>query len=288
MEYIIGKAAGFCYGVKRAVDGAREEIVNNNKKIYCLGEIVHNKEVTKDLEKLGIEFIDNILEIKEKNSVTLIRAHGIPNQTYKDFKSNNLEIKDYTCPNVLKIHEIAEKYSKDGYYIILLGSKAHPENIGTISFCGENKSIIEEIEDTYSAVSNIKKIKINKVLLISQTTYSLNKFYRIEEILKSELNNNVELKVKNTICKATEIRQKETQSLAKNVDAMVIIGGKNSSNTRKLYEIAKENCLIVQSVETLKDINESKLSNCKKIGIMAGASTPNKSIEDVCNKIRKL
>lgn len=284
MEILVGKTAGFCYGVKRAVDGAKNEIKEAKGSIYCLGEIVHNKQVIETLEKEGITFIEDIEDAKGK---TIIRAHGVPEKIYKEAEKRNIELKDYTCPNVLKIHKIAEEYSQKGYYVFLCGSKKHPENIGTISYCKNNSYIIEKEEDTIKALEQLEKTGIEKLLVISQTTYSLEKFYIIEEIIKNELPKNIELVVKNTICRATELRQKETEEISKKVDSMIIIGGKNSSNTKKLYEIALKNCKNTICIETKDELEEKLYKGSNKIGIMAGASTPQKSIDEVVNILNK-
>lgn len=284
MEIIVGKTSGFCYGVKRAVEGAENEIKETKGSIYCLGEIVHNKQVIKELEKKGMTFIENIDEAKGK---TIIRAHGISKEIYKEAEQRNIKLEDYTCPNVSKIHKIAEEYSKKGYYIFLCGSKKHPENIGTISYCKENSYIIEKEDDTIKALELLERSEIKKLLVISQTTYSLEKFYIIEEIIKNELPKDIELVVKNTICKATELRQKETEEISKKVDSMIIIGGKNSSNTKKLYEIASKNCNMTICIETKDELKKDLYKNSKKIGIMAGASTPQKSIDEVINILNK-
>ena len=287
MEIIVGKTAGFCYGVERAVEGAKKELENTNKKVYCLGEIVHNKEVVKDLEKRGIEFISVPEEVKEKNSKTIIRAHGIPEETYEKCDNQNIKIVDFTCPNVLKIHEIAEDYNKKGYYIILVGTKNHPENIGTISFCGETMSVIEQVEDTFKAIEELKLSNKNKCLVMAQTTYHLGRFKQIEEILKKELPKDIELEIRNTICMATELRQKETKQISKEVDKMIIIGGKNSSNTKKLYEIAEKNCKEAMCIETKEELTKQDIFGYDKIGIMAGASTPKESIKNVVDMIEE-
>lgn len=285
MEIIVGKTAGFCYGVKRAVEGAEKEISKSNEQIFCLGEIVHNKQVVENLEKQGIKFIENIEESKGK---TIVRAHGIAKQVEEKAKKLDIELLDYTCPNVLKIHDIVDKYSKQGYYIFLLGTKNHPETIGTISYCGKSMYVIEKENDVFKALEQFGKSKKQKLLLISQTTYKLENFYIIEEIVKNELPRNIELEVKNTICKATEQRQIETEDIANQVEYMIIIGGKNSSNTKKLYEIAKENCKNSICIETSKEMNLEEIKKYEKIGIMAGASTPNESITEVYKKIKEL
>ena len=162
-----------------------------------------------------------------------------------------------------------------------MGNKQHPEVIGTISYCGNNYSVIEKEDDVFKALDRFKKSKFKKLLLISQTTYSLEKFYKIEEIINNELEKNIEIIIKNTICRATELRQKETDEISKKVDYMIIIGGVNSSNTRKLFDIAKNNCENCVCIETAIELNLQDCIKYNKIGIMAGASTPKKSIEEV-------
>ena len=277
MEIIIGKTSGFCAGVANAVKGATEEIANTNGDIYCLGELVHNRDVTKKLEEKGLKFIEDIGEAKGK---TIIRAHGIAKEIYEKAKEQNIEIKDLTCPKVLKIHNIAEEYSSNGYYIFLVGNKNHPETIGTYSFCGTNSYIIENIDDLESAFDNLKKSNKNRLLVIVQTTYSVKKFEEICKKIQLANLQNIEIEIKNTICLATELRQKETDELSKNVDAMLIIGGKNSSNTKKLYEVANKNCDNVFLIENKNEIDLSELKDFNKIGIMAGASTPKYVIEE--------
>ena len=288
MEVILGKSAGFCYGVRRAVEGAKEELKKSKgKTVFCLGEIVHNKQVVDNLKNQGMEFIENIKDAKEK---AIIRAHGVERDIYKLAKTMKINIRDFTCPNVLKIHKIADEYRKKGYYIFLIGSKNHPENIGTLSFCGDNVSVIEEKEDVENAIENFYKSGINKLLVILQTTYSVEKFKEIECLLKEELEKNtdkkIKLVIKNTICYATELRQKETEDIAKKVDYMIIIGGKNSSNTKKLYEIGNTYCKNCVCIESPKELDLNLINAFSKVGVMAGASTPQDVIEEVVNLIK--
>ena len=278
MEVIVGKNAGFCYGVKRAVDGAREEL-GRGKDIYCLGDIVHNNHVVENLKKQGMKFIDKIEESKGK---TIIRAHGISKEVYQKAKDMNIEIKDLTCPSVLKIHKIAKEYAENGYYIILTGKENHPEIIGIESYCGDKYSIITDKEELAIILNKIKDEP--NVLLISQTTYSSKKFDEIADFLNKEIKNN--LVIKKTICPATEIRQKETADIARQVDLMIIIGGKKSSNTKKLYDISCAFCKNVVYIENAEDFNIDNYKNIEKIGIMAGASTPHEQIEKVKGCIR--
>ena len=280
MELIVGKTAGFCFGVKNAVDNTIKEL-NNNKNIYCLGELVHNKQVTDELEKKGVKFIDNISEAKGK---VIIRAHGISKSIYEKAKNLNLDIIDLTCPKVLQIHKIAEDFCKRGYYIFLIGKASHPETIGTISFCGKNSYIIETEDDIQNAVNKYKSSKCVKAMSISQTTYSVEKFKAITQKLKEQIET---LEIKNTICMATKLRQEETKEIAKDVNLMIIIGGKNSSNSNKLYDIAKKYCHKVLFIENANELERQKLKNIDRVGIMAGASTPKKSIDEVVDILQK-
>lgn len=273
MKVIIGKNAGFCYGVRRAVDGAKKEL-ERNKKVFCLGELVHNKEVVNSLEEKGLITIDNI---EKAEGTCIIRAHGEPKETYDLAKKLNINLVDFTCPNVLKNHKLVQEYYKNGYYTILLGTSTHPENIGTISYCDGYGTCID-IEELENVLEEINQKEIEKIFVLAQTTYSIKKFEECSKKIKEKLNSK-EIEIKNTICNATEIRQKETEELSKKVDYMIIVGGKNSSNTKKLYDIAKSNCDNVALVEKIPEINLKELEIYDKVGIMAGASTPNESFE---------
>ena len=284
MDIIVGKTAGFCFGVKRAVEGSLKEASKNSEKVYCLGELVHNKEVINKLENSGIVVITNIEEIKEEKAKLIIRAHGIDKRIYDKANQKKINIIDFTCPLVSKIHNIAEEYKGKGYYIFLVGSKTHPEIIGTASHCGENYSIVETVNGIGSEINKLLNTKLNNLLVIVQTTFSTEKFEIIKKIIKEKIDSKVNLVIKNTICHATEQRQSETEDLSKQVELMIIIGGKNSSNTRKIYEIAKKHTKSLL-IETSKEIDLKKLKNYNKVGIMAGTSTPIEIINDVINKL---
>lgn len=286
MEIIVGKTAGFCYGVKRAIDGVKEESKNN--KLFCIGEIVHNRQVIEDLQNKGVNFVEDISKVHDAKSKVAIRAHGVKKEIYEIANKNKIDIIDYTCPNVLRIHEIAKEYAEKGFYIILCGKKEHPENIGTISYCGKNYSVIQDEKELKEALKRFEKTNIKKLLVISQTTFSLKKFTLIEQAIKEELKDEENIIIKNTICRATELRQKETEELSKKVDLMIIIGGKNSSNTIKLYEIAQKYCENSICIETADELQIEKISKYEKIGVMAGASTPKESIDNVIKKLEKV
>ena len=284
MEYIVGKTAGFCYGVKNAVEKS-EKALENEKPIYCLGEIVHNKNVVKDLENKGIIFIDDLKQNLEKRR-TIIRAHGIAKEVYTQADKMGIDLIDLTCPKVLKIHKIVSEYNEKEYYIFLVGSKKHPEIIGTASFCGDDVSIIENIDDINISIDNFKKSNRKKLAIVVQTTFSLQKFTEITESIKKKFENFENIEVVNTICNATKIRQEETEELSKKVDCMIIVGGKNSSNTKKLYEISKKNCNNTICVEEVNEIDKGVLKQGNIVGIMAGASTPQCSINSVIELVK--
>ena len=281
MEIILGRTAGFCYGVKNAVSNAEEKL-KEYKNLYCLGELVHNGQVIKKLENLGLKVIE---ELEFTDNKVIIRAHGISKEVYNKAKQMNIELLDFTCPKVSKIHDIAQEYSDSGYYIFLIGGRKHPETLATISFCGENSYIIEEEEQIMEGINLLKKSNIKKLLIIVQTTFSIEKFNKFIEIIKENVGEDIKIDIKNTICSATKIRQEETEEISKEVDCMIIIGGKNSSNTKKLYDIAKKKCVNTFIIETKDEIEKKQIENFDKIGIMAGASTPMESINEVIEKI---
>ena len=302
MEIILGKMAGFCYGVNNAVTKAEEYVKNNrNKKIYCLGELVHNGQVVKKLEEAGLmNWYNELPDGFEKEATVIIRAHGEPKSTYEFMKNNNIEILDLTCPNVVAIHKLVEDSIEKGFYIFLIGQKSHPEAIGTHGFCKGNCSIIENEEDIDSAFAEISNKGKDKILVVAQTTFSLEKFYKICEDIQNQVNdyNNkvnyehgkseITLQIKNTICNATKLRQEETENISKDVNYMIIIGGKNSSNTKKLYDIALKNCksILIESYQELTNEYLAELKTCDKVGITAGASTPRESIDEVIKYIK--
>lgn len=286
MEIIIGKTAGFCFGVANAVNKTTK-ILSEKDNISCLGELVHNKQVTKELETKGLKIIENLYEAKEN---VIIRSHGVEKETYDNAKKAGINVIDLTCPKVLKIHNIVEEYSDKGYYILLIGKTSHPEIIGTISYCGENSDIIEDESQVKEKLEKFYKSNTNKLLVVAQTTFSLDKFGKIITLVEDEIkkHENIQLEIKRTICDATRLRQEETKEIASKVDMMIIIGGKHSSNTNKLYEISKKFCNNCILVETKEEIDLQKVCEFKKIGIMAGASTPQTSIEAVVEILNKV
>lgn len=280
MEVIVGKNCGFCAGVKYSISKAEEELLKNNGNLDCLGELIHNKQVVSSLENKGLRTIDSINDAKNK---VVIRAHGASKETYDLANEKHIELIDLTCPKVLKIHKTVESFSKNNYFIFLFGIKDHPETIGTISFCGNNSYIIENENDIQNAFNKLYESKIKKVLIISQTTFSVSLFNEFTKMITEALDYSYEVHIERSICDATNLRQQETDEIASVVELMIIIGGKNSSNTKKLYEISIKKCKNVLFIQTKDDLDINYLKNFNKIGIMAGASTPGYIIEEIYN-----
>ena len=261
MEVILAKNNGFCFGVKNALDKSLDLVGDN---IYFLGELVHNKETIKAIEGIG-KIVSDIEDVPD-GATLVVRAHGVSTDIYKRVRDKKLKIVDLTCPKVRKIHEMVEQYNN--HFIIIIGKKDHPEILGTISFAKRYVLISneDEIDDLYEEIDNYK----DKIYVFSQTTFSKEKYDKIVEKLKNTFY--CEFEFVSCICPTTEIRQKEVERLSKEVDLMIIIGGKNSSNTNKLYEIAVKNtdCLLIENED---EIDIEKVKKYNKVGISSGAST---------------
>ena len=284
MEVVIGKMAGFCAGVENAVKKA-EECIKEKENVYCLGELVHNKQVIEELEKKGMKTVETLEEIPEW-AIVIFRAHGEPEKRYEEAKQKKLEIKDLTCGKVTVIHRKVEK-EKANSFIIILGKKKHPEVIGTKGFAGSNSYVVESEDDILDAYMEYEKTNLGRVYVVGQTTISSKKFDDLAiEIEKNFIE--ADVIIDKTICNATEVRQKETEEMSKKFHTMIIIGGKNSSNTKELVKIAEKNCQNVYAIETVDEIKNINFSNCESIGIMAGASTPKESILNVKEYLENL
>lgn len=275
MEIILAKSAGFCFGVKLAVDCVYEK--SKEDKIYTYGPIIHNKNVVKDLEKQGVEIIENLE--RDINGKVIIRSHGVPPSVYKLLEQKNIEYVDCTCPFVKKIHRIVDENYKQGKRVIIIGNKNHPEIIGINGFCDNTALIANSIEE----FNNLDIENNKEYILVSQTTFDITVF---EKLLQGIKNNNI--KVFNTICSATNDRQKEALELSKQVDYMIVLGDTSSSNTQKLYEICKKNCENTYLCETIKDLQLNNFKKNVKIGITAGASTPPAIIKEALNKMNEM
>ena len=280
MNVIIGKTSGFCNGVSYTVKTAEEAI--KNEKIYCLGEIVHNERVINDLEKNGMITIKNIDEAPN-NSKVIIRAHGELKETYDKALQKNIDILDLTCG---KIKAIRVKISKrvDDHFIVIIGKKQHPESLGVLSFSGNNSLIIEDFEDIDKNIEIINGSSMNKIYIVSQTTFNADKYDKLVDYLKSLTEKDII--IDKTICDATSKRQNETKELSKKVNTMIIVGGRKSSNTKELELIAKEYCSNVLLVQNKDDINIENIIG-ENVGIMAGASTPNIVVDEIVDKLNR-
>lgn len=277
----MAQTAGFCFGVKRAVDTVYKEI-EKGEKIYTYGPIIHNEEVVSDLKNRGVGVIETADEIANiHNSTVIIRSHGVPKKIYELIEKSGNQIVDATCPFVKKIHNIVEKASNANEKVIVIGSKNHPEVIGIIGWCNEDNPaiVVENAEEA-------EKITINageKINIVSQTTFRHSKFQELVEIFSKK---GYDVNVVNTICNATAERQEEARKIAASVDAMIVIGDSKSSNTQKLYEICSRECEFTQYVQTKDNLVFDSKESLSRVGITAGASTPNKIIEEVQNYVR--
>ncbi|NCC15045.1 MAG: bifunctional 4-hydroxy-3-methylbut-2-enyl diphosphate reductase/30S ribosomal protein S1 [Clostridia bacterium] len=267
----LAKSAGFCFGVKRAIEMAYKQI-ENNEKTYSYGPLIHNKEVTGDLEKKGLAIIESLDTMKEGS--VLVRSHGVGKEIYDALEEKGLQIVDGTCPFVKKIHMIVKEHHDLNKGVIIAGSSQHPEVIGINGWCENDAQMIETPEE--AAALELQEGK--KYILVVQTTFRRSRFDEIVEELKKK---NIRLEVFNTICSATEERQAEAVSLSKKVDKMIVIGDKKSSNTQKLVEICRKNCKNTVHIETICDLVLNNFSKDDKIGITAGASTPPAIIKEV-------
>ena len=281
MEVIRAKTAGFCFGVKRAVDMVYQQVEENKKtKIYTYGPIIHNEEVINDMKQKGVEIIRNEEELNEIHSgIVIIRSHGVPRNVQCMLENKGLTCVDATCPFVKKIHRIVEEESKSGKHIIIIGDANHSEVQGIKGWSETDVTVIktEEEAEAFVAPTNME------ICVVSQTTFNYNKFKYLVEILSKK---NYNISVLNTICSATKERQTEAESIAKEVDMMIVIGDKHSSNTQKLYEICSNACGNTCYIQTLKDLDMNLLKSVQTVGITAGASTPNNIIEEVQNNVR--
>ena len=278
MEVKLAKSAGFCFGVKRAVEQVYEQIETGGK-IYTYGPIIHNEEVVRDLEERGVKVIhdeDELAGIKE--GTVVIRSHGVPSRIYDLIEQNGLECVDATCPFVKRIHNIVEKESAQNQ-IVIIGHAGHPEVEGIMGWCHTPAEVIKSAQEA----ENFEPDREKTLCIVSQTTFNYNKFKELVEIFQKRGYN---VNVVNTICNATEVRQTEAAQIAAEVDAMIVIGGRHSSNTQKLYEICREKCKATYFIQRLGDLHLELPETAVLVGITAGASTPNNIIEEVQNYVR--
>lgn len=272
MEVIVAKTAGFCFGVKRAVEKVYANV--DKEHVYTYGPIIHNEQVVADLEKHGVRVVEEDTDLTQLSEGTIVvRAHGASRAEFDRLRECGMQIEDATCPFVSKIYRIVEEESKAGRTVIIVGNAAHPEVRGIRGWSGKDTYVVGSIEE-----ANNLNILAKNISIVSQTTFNLKKFKEIVEIFEKK---GYDIKCLNTICNATEVRQTEARQIASQVDAMIVIGGKNSSNTQKLFEICKEECSNTYYIQTAEDLDYTAIRGMQRIGITAGASTPKNIIEEV-------
>lgn len=280
MEVTLAKSAGFCFGVKRAVDLVYQES-EKPQKVYTLGPIIHNEQVVADLEAKGVHVLqEDLSDLSEGEEATvIIRSHGISKQLYRKLENKGVTIVDATCPFVSKIHRIVQEQHQAGHQIVIVGNENHPEVEGINGWCDDAATVIGTLEEAEKCTLDASR----KLCIVSQTTFNYKKFKDIVDIF---LKKSYDINVMNTICNATEERQTEASAIAGASEAMIVIGGKHSSNTRKLYEICRQECPNTHFIQTLDDLDLNAFQSIRSVGITAGASTPNTIIKEVQSYVR--
>jgi len=278
MNIIVADYSGFCFGVERAIKIV-EETSDKGGRIYTLGPIIHNPQLVKKLEEKGVNVKKSVEDV-ESDDVVVIRSHGIPKQHMDKLINDKISVVDATCPFVTRAQRQASILSSGGYFLVIFGEKDHPEVKGIVSYANNGFVIVENSEEVE------EKVKFHdKIGVIAQTTQSKSVFDTVINALKSKCN---ELKIVNTICNATYQRQEAAKRVALISDIMYVIGGKNSGNTKRLYEICKEICPKVFHIETKDEIDKSDLIGVENIGITAGASTPKFLIDEVIEFLKEV
>jgi 4-hydroxy-3-methylbut-2-enyl diphosphate reductase len=281
MELITAKTAGFCFGVKRAVEQVYAQIEAGTTPIYTYGPIIHNQEVVNELEAKGVHVLaENHLEQGDGRGTVIIRSHGVSRQVQEQLTTLGYTVVDATCPFVKKIHRIVSEKSAEGYNVLIAGDPDHPEVQGIIGWCSGPVLAITEPDEIHKIPPEFLK----KVCVVAQTTFNYNKFQLLLANLEKILYDKI---VFNSICNATQERQIEAKQVASGVDCMLVVGDQHSSNTQKLFEICLQECNNTHFVETVQDLDALWFEDAKRVGITAGASTPHKIIEEVQTYVRE-
>ena len=280
MEVIVAKTAGFCFGVKRAVEQVYEQIEKAERPVYTFGPIIHNEQVVEDLAQKGVRVKDTEEELEAvRDAIVIIRSHGVGKHIYDLLEQNGVTVVDATCPFVKKIHRIVQEQQAAGRRVIIVGNPDHPEVQGIRGWGDEGTLVVENADQ----IENLPVSTKDKLCVVAQTTFNYNKFQDLVEKFEKK---GYDILVLNTICNATQERQVEAKRIASEVDAMIVIGGRNSSNTQKLYEICRKECKNTYFIQTLGDFNPECVNSVRSVGITAGASTPNQIIEEVHTNVR--
>lgn len=274
MKLIIAKKAGFCYGVKKAIELAEKTYAENSKPIYSIGSLIHNRFEVQRLSKIGIKPVSSVKKVKK--GTIIIRTHGIPKKYILEAKKKKLNVIDATCPFVKRVQNLVKELSKKNFYVLIIGEKKHPEVKSLISYAEKPVKIIESVNEIRGLSDG------EKIAVVSQTTQSLEKFNYIIKRLKSKYKN---VKIFNTICTAALERQEEAEKIAREVDVILIIGGRNSANTARLVDICKKHTTTYH-IESADEISDRWFDKVKSTGISAGASTPKWIIDAVISYIK--
>ena len=285
MKVTVAKSAGFCFGVKRAV-GLAYEAAKGGGPVYTMGPIIHNEFVVDDLARQGVKIVNDDLICEESGeplpdgAAVIVRSHGISRALHDKLRRRNCRVIDATCPFVRKIHDIVYEKSRAGHPIIIIGDPAHPEVAGIRGWVDGECAVVEKREDAEA----IPFSKNKEVCVVSQTTFNFHKFQELVEVIEFL---GYHIIVTNTICNATKERQEEAFDLAGQSDAMIVIGGKASSNTQKLYDICRNRCSDTYYVQSPEDLKSIRIKSDSCVGITAGASTPNIIIQEVSLNVRR-
>ncbi len=276
MKITLAKTAGFCFGVNRAVQMVYD-LVNEDKKVCSLGPIIHNAQMVEELKEKGVSIV-NSPEEAQKGSILVIRSHGVDRETYESAKRCGVEIADATCPFVAKIHRIVDDESNQGNLIMIAGDKEHQEVKGIVGHCNGDVVVFSSEEELENIVKERPEILEKEVSVVAQTTFNAKKWEKVQKKLKKLYTNP---KIFDTICNATSMRQSEARALAECNDVMIVIGGRHSSNTSKLFDVCASLCGKTYLIETAKELEPEWFVGCEKVGVVAGASTPAGIIKEV-------
>ena len=276
LKITVAKTAGFCFGVNRAVNMVYE-LLENGKKVCTLGPIIHNPQLVEELGEKGTRIVNSPDEVN-KGETLVIRSHGVPESTFKYADSLGVEVVDATCPFVSKIHKIVNEQSKNGDIIFIAGDKNHSEIIGIMGHSSTDTFVFSDEEELEKIYNNNPKIKEKSISVVAQTTFNAKKWSKIQKNLKKLYTN---AKIFDTICNATSTRQDEASQLSKENDAMIVIGGRESSNTAKLFDVCSSFCENTHLIQTADEINSEWFADCDCVGVVAGASTPARIIKEV-------
>ncbi|MBU1109560.1 MAG: 4-hydroxy-3-methylbut-2-enyl diphosphate reductase [Candidatus Riflebacteria bacterium] len=277
MEIILAKTSGFCMGVKRAMQIALDTAGKSTQPVYTCGPLIHNPQAVAYLKDNGVDSVADWQNIKE--GTIIIRAHGMPNGSIEKMKSHGLGVVDATCPHVVTSQRQIRKYSEEGYFVYIIGDPHHPEILSLQSFATDNHSLIANYAEAEAEMPPAK------IMIIAQTTYNAVEFNKIAQLLKSRAQTAI---ICDSICQATSERQEEIKQLAAEADAVVIVGGKDSANTRRLAEIAQSLCPRTYHVETDEELIDKDFASINRVVISAGASTPDFITQRVINYLKSL